>query len=324
MKPFFSIIVPLYNGEKYIEKSLKSCISQTFENIEVIIIDDYSQDNSSVVVRKYTQNDNRIKFFCNPQNLGTFRTRLEGIRYAQGEYILYVDADDFIHAQTCEILYQIIQNDFNQTQQYADIIGFGSEYFPSKIVPIPHIPFKSIVGNILKELFIKPKNPSILVWNKAYKTTILQSLVFKLSPILPKIPSIKMGDDILLVFMIYCLANKSIGINKNLYFYCDSLISITRKQDKRTKNIRVQNLKILLETTHILQSCDFLNTQKDFQQAKNKLINIIHSSIELEQRYDFQSFAYLKSCINSLKYYQKSQTYIRILLYLVSFGKIKL
>ena len=324
MKPFFSIIIPLHNSEKYIEKTLHSCISQTFTHLEVIVMDDCGEDNSKSIVYQYMQKDNRIKLFCNPQNLGTFRTRLEGVKHAQGEYILYVDADDFIHTQTCEILYQAIQNDFNQTQQYTDIMGFGSKYSPSKNTPIPHIPYKSIVGDILKELFIKPKNPSILVWNKAYKTTMLQTLFFKLLPIFPKIPPIKMGDDILQVFMVYCLANKSIGLDKNLYFYCDSSASITRKQDEQTKISRIQNLKNLLEVIHTLQSCDFLSIQKDFQQAKNKLINIIYASIELERRYDSHRFSYLKSCIDSLKYYKKVQTYIRILLYLISFGKIKL
>lgn len=324
MSPFFSIIIPLYNGKNYIEKSLHSCISQTFNDIEVIIIDDCSQDNSSTFVYEYMQNDKRIRLFCNPKNIGTFRTRLEGVKYARGKYIIFLDADDFIHKQTCETLYQTIQKDFIQTQKYADIIGFASEYYPSKLIPIPHIPYKTITDNILLELFVKPRNPSVLIWNKAYKTSMFHTLLSNLSSILSKIPPIKMGDDMLQVFLIYCVSQKSIGIDKKLYFYCDSAISITRKQDKHTKLTRINNLYALIQAIQILESCTFLNTRNGFKQAKNKLINIIYASIELEQRYDSHRFSYLKSCINSLKYYKKVQTYIRILLYLISFGKIRL
>lgn len=324
MSPFFSIIIPLYNSRDYIERSIQSCISQSFASLEVIVIDDYSQDNSKEIVELFIQKDSRIKLFENLQNLGTFRTRLEGVRYAQGQYCLFLDADDFIDKQTCQTLYQLIQNDQKQTHQYTDIVGFNAQYYPKKIIPIPHIPFNSLTGNVLKQLFVYPKNPSILIWNKAYKTSMLQQIYCDISPCLDLLPNIRMGDDILQSFLVYCYANKSIGINKKFYFYCESQVSITRKQDKHAEKVRIANLKSLLTAISILEKTQMFDKKNSFQEAQDKFIKIIQASICLEKRYSSSIFAYPKACIHSLKYYVKIQTYIRIILYFVSFGKIKL
>lgn len=324
MTPFFSIIIPLYNSEKYIEKALQSCISQTFDSLEVIVVDDSSHDNSKEIVKLFMQKDSRIKLFKNPKNLGTFRTRLEGTKYAQGQYCLFLDADDFINEQACQTLYKAIQEDVNQTRQYADIVGFGSQHYPKKIIPIPHIPSKTLTKNILKQLFVKPITPSVLIWNKAYKHSMLRQIYHDILPHLNSLPHIKMGDDILQTFIIYCYANKSIGISKKLYYYCDSSVSITRKQDKKTEELRTKNLDDLLMALNMLEKNHLFDYHNDFQEAKNKFIKIIQASICLEKRHFPILFAYPKACFQSLKYYTKIQTYIRILLYFISFGKIKL
>lgn len=324
LTPFFSIIIPLYNSEKYIEKALQSCISQIFNSLEIIVVDDCSPDNSKEIVRSYMQKDSRIKLYTNSKNLGTFRTRLEGIKYAQGQYCLFLDADDFINEQTCQTLYETIQKDGEQTQQYADIVGFDAQHHPKKIIPIPHIPFRTLTNNILKQLFINPITPSILIWNKAYKNSMLQQIYHDILPHLNSLPHIKMGDDILQSFVIYCYANKSIGISKKLYYYCDSSVSITRKNDKKTEEIRIKGLKNLLVALNMLEKKHLFVHHNDFQEAKNKFIKIIQASICLEKRYSTSIFAYPKACFQSLQYYAKIQTYIRIFLYFMSFGKIKL
>lgn len=292
--------------------------------IEVIIIDDCSPDNSKEIVKSYIQKDPRIRLYTNPKNLGTFRTRLEGIKYTQGQYCLFLDADDFINEQTCQTLYEAIQKDGEQTQQYADIVGFDAQHHPKKFIPIPHIPFRIFTNNILKQLFIDPITPSILVWNKAYKNSMLQQIYCDIFPYLDSLPHIKMGDDILQSFIIYYYANKSIGISKKLYYYCDSSVSITRKNDKKTEEIRIKGLENLLVALNMLETKHLFVYHNDFQEAKNKFIKIIQASISLEKRYSPLPFSYPKACVQSLKYYVKMQTYIRILLYFMSFGKIKL
>lgn len=102
-----SVIVPVYNAEKYIEKCLDSIVHQTEnEKIEIIIVNDGSSDNSEKIIKKYIENNllkNKIKYFSK-ENEGVAKTRNFGIKKASGEYILFVDADDYIDKTTVENL----------------------------------------------------------------------------------------------------------------------------------------------------------------------------------------------------------------------------
>lgn len=102
--PTFSIIIPTYNVERYIVCCLESCIHQTFSDIEILVIDDCGNDKSIEIAKTYANRDSRISIIHNPHNLGTFASRLEGIKYAQGYYTLMLDADDYLVPNACKIL----------------------------------------------------------------------------------------------------------------------------------------------------------------------------------------------------------------------------
>jgi len=104
-----SIIVPVYNVELYLEECLYSIINQTFEDIEIILINDGSTDHSLEIMEKFAKKDNRIKIISQ-KNKGVSEARNAGILIASGDYILFVDSDDVILTNTIEILYnKIIQ-----------------------------------------------------------------------------------------------------------------------------------------------------------------------------------------------------------------------
>ncbi|MGL5051164.1 MAG: glycosyltransferase family 2 protein [Fusobacteriaceae bacterium] len=92
-----SVIVPAYNAEKYIEKCLESLINQTLREIEVIVIDDGSNDLTGTIVDRYTKKDSRIKKICQ-SNKGSSTARNAGLKKAKGEFIGYLDSDDFVGA----------------------------------------------------------------------------------------------------------------------------------------------------------------------------------------------------------------------------------
>jgi glycosyltransferase involved in cell wall biosynthesis len=94
MEKLVSIITPLYNAEKYIEKTIESVINQTYKNWEMIIVDDYSKDNSYKLVLELSKQDKRIKLIKNDKNNGVTKTRNKGIKLAKGKYIAFLDADD--------------------------------------------------------------------------------------------------------------------------------------------------------------------------------------------------------------------------------------
>lgn len=94
IEPLVSIITPLYNAEKFIGETIESVISQTYNNWEMLIIDDASKDSSLNISSSYEQKDNRIKVIKNYENLGVIKSRNRGIKKAKGKYIAFLDADD--------------------------------------------------------------------------------------------------------------------------------------------------------------------------------------------------------------------------------------
>lgn len=120
-KKLVSVIVPMYNAEKYVVETLDNLINQTYSNIEIIVVNDCSTDNSYKVVEGYTKKDDRIKLFANETNLGVAESRNYAISQAKGELIAFCDADDvweleklekqinFMEENKCKICFSSIQ-----------------------------------------------------------------------------------------------------------------------------------------------------------------------------------------------------------------------
>lgn len=105
MEKIISIIVPVYNVEKYLPDCIESLLSQTFKNIEVILVDDGSTDNSSSICDEYKLKDDRI-IVIHKINSGVAAARIDGLKIAQGKYITFVDGDDYVDKNMCNILYK--------------------------------------------------------------------------------------------------------------------------------------------------------------------------------------------------------------------------
>ena len=139
MNIIVSIIIPFYNREKYITKCLDSVLNQSYQNIEVILINDASTDNTMQICQQYMKQDPRIKLLCNEINLGVSRSRNIGLEAANGEYIVFVDSDDFITKyyveallrialeQQCEMVQCKLQWGCNLESQ--DVFSLKSPYF---------------------------------------------------------------------------------------------------------------------------------------------------------------------------------------------------
>lgn len=119
----FSIIVPIYNVEKYIEKCIDSILEQTYADFEIVLVDDGSTDNSSVICDNYSLKDDRI-VVLHKENGGLSDARNEGIKASKGDYIIFIDGDDFWHTSTAlEQIADFLKN--NKTQ----IVQFGHEIY---------------------------------------------------------------------------------------------------------------------------------------------------------------------------------------------------
>jgi Glycosyltransferases involved in cell wall biogenesis len=121
--PKISIIIPVYNVEKYLAECLDSCVNQTLKDIEIICVDDCSTDNSYTTLKDYQQKDSRIKIFRHEENKKQGTARNKGLEVATGKYIWFIDSDDYIDTKACQILYDAIKK-FN-----VDMLCFTAVQF---------------------------------------------------------------------------------------------------------------------------------------------------------------------------------------------------
>ena len=117
-QPLITIIVPIYNSQKYLEQCIESIINQTYKNLEIILINDGSEDESLNICNKYKKIDNRI-IVINQENSGVSVARNSGLKKASGEWISFVDSDDWIEKKFCEILIK------NATENNVDVVFSG-------------------------------------------------------------------------------------------------------------------------------------------------------------------------------------------------------
>lgn len=120
-QPKISVLIPVYNTEKYLRQCMDSVICQTMSDIEIICVDDGSTDGSADILREYAQKDNRVKIVWHAQNKKLPATRKDAVLQANGRYIWFVDSDDMIAADACEKAYELAE------RQKTDILQFNSE-----------------------------------------------------------------------------------------------------------------------------------------------------------------------------------------------------
>lgn len=113
MRPLISVVIPVYNVEKYLEKCLDSVIKQTYNNLEIICIDDCTTDSSDKILEEYAKKDPRIIIKKNLQNLGLGLSRNEGIKIANGDYIHCLDSDDWLDEKAYETILKYLDNDID-------------------------------------------------------------------------------------------------------------------------------------------------------------------------------------------------------------------
>ena len=184
MSNMISIIVPVYNSELYLKKCLDSIISQTYENIEIICIDDNSSDDSLRILQEYEKKDQRIKVL-QKVNEGVSFARNAGLDMARGDYILFVDSDDWIDRCTCEVALKKILEETADLVMWSYIRERETESFKKQIFDCD-IVFKGknvqeklhrrMIGIVDDEL-VHPENADALctVWGKLYRRSIISA-----------------------------------------------------------------------------------------------------------------------------------------------------
>lgn len=242
-----SIIVPVYNVEKYLKRCVDSLLNQTHENIEVILVDDESPDNCGIICDEYAKKDSRIKVI-HKKNGGLSSARNAGLEIATGDYILYVDSDDWISIDTLELLKKYMLEDY-------DVISFKCEYMKEeKIVNIGKANEKKCDSvEFMTKTF--ERKIDFFVWNKLYKNTIFKEIRF---------PEGKNYEDLGTMDKIYYTAKKFLITEYCLYYYW------LENPNSITKNHTLKNMEDYLWAIKQM----YKNSSRLFEE-NNKSNNIV-------------------------------------------------
>ena len=176
-----SVIVPVYNVEKYLRQCLDSILQQTYQNLEILIINDGSTDGSDAICREYLEKDERISYFAK-ENTGISDTRNVGIRQATGEYVTFVDSDDWIEKTYIEELYDklityhadIVATNyylFNDAESLFYFFMGEQDYYERLYTPV------QLIDGLYETKFNK-SFALLSAWGKLYKRSLFDELRF--------------------------------------------------------------------------------------------------------------------------------------------------
>jgi len=231
----FSVIVPVYNGEKVIERCILSVISQKFDDFELLIINDGSSDKTSDICKLYEKKESRIKYF-EQLNKGPSEARNLGLKNAKGKYICFIDSDDYV-----EDSYLYFLND-NIKKYEADIIFIGFLFENQKtgeILSKVHLNEKLYKRNEFGNLAQKLIDNDIFgyTWCKAIKRDILNEIYFD--------TNYSLHEDTLFICDVFDRAGSIATCKEYLYHYTKSEGTLcTRYRDDIIENMEYVNKKI--------------------------------------------------------------------------------
>jgi len=216
-RTLISIIVPIYKVEDFIHTCIESVLNQTYSNWELILVNDGSPDNSPEICDEYASQDQRIKVFHKP-NGGVASARNLGLDNITGEYVTFLDSDDFFHPEYLESLLNL------GIQHSADIVQCGFIRGVEKTFPIINKEQEiKVVDNY--DVFLKGY-AKIIVWGKLYKKYLFEEL---------KIPENKLFEDDFITWRWYYKAKKIVVTNKLLYYYTDNNESTMAGYEKKPR-----------------------------------------------------------------------------------------
>ena len=215
---FISVIVPVYNSQEFLRKCINSLVNQTLKNLEIILIDDGSTDNSGTICNEYADSDNRVRVI-HKKNEGLVAARRTGIELAKGEYITFVDSDDYIDLDA----YEIIANKVNDRKPDMVLFGLIEEYADHSKKKKNHIK----EGWYNKEKVDSVVLPSMLSYGSFFDFGVLPNVVCKLikKDLFEKSnfivdDKITVGEDAAHTFQLIPFVSNMLFLDYYPYHYC--------------------------------------------------------------------------------------------------------
>lgn len=252
-----SIIVPIYNVEKYVKKCIESIINQTYKNIEIILINDGSKDTSLSICKDYKNKDKRIKLI-NQENGGVSKARNKGLNIAKGEYIVFIDSDDYITKNYIEkLLNAAIETGADVVESnYIRIEDSGKIIEKSNIKNYYSKNNYEINKGFLENIFFKN-----MLWNKIFKKSVIKNLKFK---------DYKTSEDFEFLVNVYLNTNIKVNIEDYLYYY------VNRNGSICNQTFSEKTLDVIYAREEVFKLYKNLNYTNLCEYISLKIINLIY------------------------------------------------
>ena len=283
-----SIIIPFYNVEKYIRQSLESVEKQTFENIEVILVDDGSSDGSLEIAEEFVKQNDNFHLY-RKENGGQGSARNLGMKYATGDYIMFLDSDDMLHHRACEILYK-------------KAIETDSDITIGKPLRIYEDEAKTENIDYLRRWFNFDENKNFRddyeyavgfppIWAKLYKQELIKDNNLEFLCVT--------GEDVPFTVQTYYYAKKITIINEVVYFY------LMRKDENNKSTMQTFNSKMVEDRIIILRFIEEFCNENGLKDVKDECFNKInfinHMFINIEDENDRKrAYGFIKTYLESL------------------------
>ena len=214
-----SVVIACYNVERYVENAVRSAMNQTLRDVEIICVDDGSKDGTLAIIERLAAEDSRVKVVRHEENQGLLAVRCHGLQAAGGEYMMFLDGDDYLDRRACEEALAVAG------EKKADIVQFGATLFETEGVPAEQIhSLNRMTAPCMKSL---PKGEGMLVkscfidrlfsWNLWGK--LIRMEIAKKAFGLYGGERLTMGEDMLGFFMILVFAGSYAPLNKPYYHY---------------------------------------------------------------------------------------------------------
>ncbi len=274
-KPLISVVVPVYNVEKYLNKCLDSIIGQTYRNLEIILVDDGSTDDSGVICDIYREKDSRVRV-VHQKNQGLSGARNTGINMANGELLGFVDSDDYIVENMYERLLEVLlKND-------AQISICDCECIMEAGEEISHQEYPKLETEVLNKEqafqrldgFSYPYWKYVTAWNKLYRKHLFEELRY---------PVGKKNEDEFIAHILISKAERLAVISEPLYMYNQRADSIMGGSQKKKHIDAVYALK---------ERCNFFleRNYKQLYKATLRMAYLIFKEILCEQKNKEEQF----------------------------------
>lgn len=217
--PKVSVLIPVYNVEKYIRRCLASIQQQSLSDIEIVVVNDATPDNSMAIVRELARSDSRIKILEHEKNMGLMWTRKTGYKVAMGDYVTFCDSDDYLPLDALETLY------VEAVKSGADVVAGNYTYITGSGVKISAkntLPYGNGPVAVYKAMLRREFRHNLC--GKMFKTSLLQNYDYQ------TYEHFTNGEDGCLFYQIVQHCNEIVQIEKSVYYYMQNTESSTQKR----------------------------------------------------------------------------------------------